>query len=127
VTATACASGGSSAAGNNVVQSGNPRADRSRMDTLEFRNKSFRTIYDAIRATHPDWLNVTGGSTSIKPSGQNTPTLGIFIEGQNRSQPMEYLTRLTPEEVISVRRISASEALSMYGWPWTGVIVTPGR
>jgi hypothetical protein len=119
----ACASGGSPSA------AGTERSDHSRMDTLEFRNKNFRTIFDAIRATHPDWLNATGGTTKLQTStgGQNTPTLGIFIEGQSRTQPMEYLTRLTPEEVRSVRRIGPSEALSLYSWPWASVVVTPGH
>lgn len=106
-----------------------PHANGSRMDTTEFRRPEFRTIYDAIHAIHPDWLLAKGGPTSIVNPSKQMPVIGVFIEGQNKGYGVDKLADLVTHDVMSVRRISASESLATYGadYPWGGLVVTLSR
>jgi hypothetical protein len=99
------------------------------MDTTEFRRPEFRTVYDAIKARHPDWLVARGGPTSIGNTSRQTPVVGVFFEGESRGYPLDKLTELVGGDVRSIRRISSSESLGTYGpdWPWGGVVITRAR
>lgn len=98
----------------------------NRMDSTEFRRPEFRTVYDAIKARHPDWLVARGGPTSIANASHQTPVIGVFFEGESRGYPLDKLTELVGGDVRSIRRISSSESLGTYGpdWPWGGVVIT---
>ena len=107
-----------------------PRVENSnRMDTTEFRRPEFRTVYDAVRALHPDWLLARGGATSMGNSSRQTPRVGVFFEGESRGYSLDKLTDLVGSEVSAIRRISGSESLGTYGadWPWGGIVITRAR
>ena len=103
-----------------------PRANANRMDTTEFRRPEFGTVYDAVKALHPDWLIARGGPTSLGNSARQTPVIGVFFEGESRGYQLDKLTDLVGHEVRSIRRISSSESLATYGpdWPWGGIVIT---
>ena len=119
-------------AGAACASSGGPhtsRASNDRMDTTEFRRPQFRTIYDAIRALHPDWLMARGGPTSFRNTARQTPLVGVFIDGESRGYTLDKLTEFVGNDVLMVRRISGSESLATYGsdWPWGGIVITRAR
>ena len=89
------------------------------MDTTELRGGDYSTVYDAISRLHADWLLPRGG-----PSGGRAPALGVFVEGQLRDRGVAYLRNLRPIDVKQVRRLSATESLNTYSWPWGGLVIT---
>ena len=96
------------------------------MDTTEFRRPEFRTVYDAIKTLHPDWLLARGGATSLTNASRQTPTVGVFFEGESRAYSIDKLTELLGGDIRAVRRISGAESLGTYGpdWPWGAIVVT---
>ena len=97
-----------------------PRRDRSIMDTVELRDPRFSTVYDAISALHGDWLLARGG-----PSGGRMPELGVWIDGQMRTRGVDYLKTIRPVDIKQVKRLSTTESLHSYNWPWGGLVITP--
>ena len=99
------------------------------MDGTELQRPEFRTVYDAVRALHPDWLVAHGGATSLASTARQTPTIGVFFEGESRGYGVDKLTELVAGDVRSLRRIPASESLGTYGsdWPWGGIVITRAR
>ena len=122
VLSAACASGGASSPARRTSGS-------TRMDSTEFRRPEFRTVYDAVRTLHPDWLQARGGATSLSNTTMQTPVVGVFIEGEGRGYGVEKLAEYVGRDVKSIRHISASESLGTYGaqWPWGGIVVTLTR
>jgi hypothetical protein len=96
------------------------RRNSSVMDTTELRSHDFATVLDAISALRADWLLPRGG-----PSGQRNPELGVWLEGSTRSVGVAYLRNLRPIDVKQVRRLSTTESLHTYSWPWGGLVITP--
>ena len=97
-----------------------PRRDPSIMDSTELRDGNYSTVYDALMARHPDWLLPRGGPQAGRP-----PELGVWIEGQLRTRPVDYLKTIRPVDIKQVKRLSITEALHTYSWPWGGVVLTP--
>ena len=93
--------------------------DRSVIDSTELRGGNYSTVYDAVSALHADWLLPRGG-----PQGQRSPELGIWIEGQTRARPVDFLRTLRPVDIRQVRRLSTTESLHTYSWPWGGLVIT---
>lgn len=116
-TAAACAKSGPSGASGGAST---PRRDRSIMDTSELRDPRFSTVYDAISQLHADWLLARGG-----PSGGRLPELGVWIEGQMRTRGIDYLKTIRPIDIKQVKRLSTTESLHSYNWPWGGLVITP--
>lgn len=96
------------------------RRDPSVMDTTDLQRDSYSTLYDAISAQHAEWLLPRGG-----PTGNRRPELGVWIEGSIRSQGVGYLRTLRPTDVSKVRRLTTTESLHTYSWPWGGLVITP--
>jgi hypothetical protein len=96
------------------------RRDASVMDSTELRGGNFATVYDAVSALHADWLLPRGGVST----GGRMPALGIFIEGQMRAQQVDFLKTLRPNDIRQLRRLTISEALQTYNWPWGGLVIT---
>jgi hypothetical protein len=118
VAASACAS---TAKPTVDGQRATARKDPSVMDSTDLRNKGFQTLYDAIAGQRGDWLIPRGG---VGPGGQQ-PTLGVFIGTSVRSMGVDYLRAIRPADVATVRRLSQSDALHNYNWPWTALVITP--
>lgn len=108
------------AACGSVSRSPMTRRDRSVMDTTDLRRDNYSTLYDAIAAQHADWLLPRGG-----PTGNRAPELGVWVEGAIRSQGVNYLRSLRPVDVRQVRRLTTTESLHTYSWPWGGLVITP--
>lgn len=96
-----------------------PRRNTSIMDTTELRGHNYSTVWDAISAQHADWLLPRGG-----PSGGLSPQLGVWIEGSVRNMGADYLRNLRPVDIRQVRRLSTTESLHTYSWPWGGLVIT---
>lgn len=96
-----------------------PRRDPSIMDSTELRDGNYSTVHDAISATRADWLLARGG-----PSGTRRPELGVWIEGTTRSVGVAYLRNLRPIDIRQVRRLTTTESLHTYSWPWGGLVIT---
>jgi hypothetical protein len=108
-----------SAASPTTSASASQRRDPSVMDSTELRGGNYSTVYDAVSAKHADWLLPRGGPQAGRP-----PELGIWIEGQLRTRPVEYLRSIRPVDIMSIRRLSMTEALHTYSWPWGGLVIT---
>jgi hypothetical protein len=124
----ACASGSSSTSSASPSRAAPVRrANSNQMDTTEFRRPEFRTLYDAIKALHGDWLIPKGGVTSI--SAPSEPVVGVFIDGQSNGYPVSKLLEFVGGDVRSVKRISGGESLATYGpsWSWGGIVITRAR
>lgn len=96
------------------------RRNPSVMDTTDLHSRDYSTLFDAISALRPDWLLPRGG-----PTGTQNPQLGVWLEGSTRSVGVGYLRNLRPLDVRRVRRLSTTESLHTYSWPWGGLVITP--
>jgi hypothetical protein len=105
---------------SSTARSSTPRRDPSIMDTTELRGGNFATVYDAVSALHADWLLPRGGPGT----GGRAPALGVWIEGQQRANPADFLKTIRPVDIRQLRRLTISEALQTYNWPWGGLVVT---
>ena len=117
-TVVACGSHGTTTAAGGTAATA--RRDPSIMDSTEIRGGNYSTVFDAVSARHADWLLPRGGPQAGRPA-----PLGIWIEGQSR-QPrgVDYLRTLRPVDIRQVRRLSTTESLHSYSWPWGGLVLT---
>lgn len=90
------------------------------MDSTELRGGNFSTVYDAVSGLHADWLLPRGGPGT----GGRAPALGVWIEGQTIARPADFLKTIRPIDIKQLRRLTISEALQTYNWPWGGLVVT---
>jgi hypothetical protein len=93
--------------------------DRSLIDSMELRASRASTVYDLISSTRSDWLLARGG-----PSGGRMPELGVWADASQRTYGAEWLKTIRPNDIRSVRRLSPTESLHSYNWPWGGLVVT---
>jgi hypothetical protein len=99
---------------------GASRRNTEVMDSTELRSDmSFSTLYDVISAKRPNWLLPRGG-----PLGQRVPELGVWVNSAYRTVGVDYLRNLRPADVREVRRLSTTESLHTYSWPWGGLVIT---
>jgi hypothetical protein len=95
------------------------RSDPSIMDSTELRSNDYSTVYDAISARRANWLLPRGG-----PTGSRAPELGVWIEGSTQPRGVAFLRNLRPIDIRQVRRLSTTESLHTYSWPWGGLVIT---
>jgi hypothetical protein len=107
----------SKAAGDTATRS---RRDPSVVDSVELWSSTAGTVYDLVSSTRADWLLPRGG-----PQANRSPELGIWIEGQIRTRPTSYLTTIRPVDIKRIKRLSPTESLHTYSWPWGGLVLTP--
>lgn len=107
----------SKAAGDTATRS---RRDPSVVDSVELWSSTAGTVYDLVSSTRADWLLPRGG-----PQANRSPELGIWIEGQMRTRPTSYLTTIRPVDIKRIKRLSPTESLHTYSWPWGGLVLTP--
>ena|SRR5689334_4781506 len=117
VVAAGCAAKSGAAGGGTAART---RKDPTIMDSTELRSCNCSTVYDAISQLHADWLLPRGG-----PQANRAPELGVWIEGQLRTRPASFLRDLRPTDIKQVKRLSQTESLHTYSWPWGGLVLTP--
>jgi hypothetical protein len=115
VTAAACASKSATASGSSAAKS---RRDPSVMDSSMLWYGNYGTVYDALTAQHSDWLLARGG-----PSGGRLPEVGVWLDASQRSRGVDFLKSVRPTDIRSVKRLSPTETLSSYNWPWGGLLI----
>ncbi|MFL5580751.1 MAG: hypothetical protein ACJ8AO_10285 [Gemmatimonadaceae bacterium] len=89
-----------------------PAASRRQADLItaeEIAGTSATTAYHAIEILRPTFLRARGQQSL---SGSQSPV--AYVNGQ-RWGNLESLRNLTADDVLSIRRLSASEAQSRYG------------
>jgi hypothetical protein len=97
-----------------------PRKDPNVLDSTDFRDGRFQTLYDAIAGQRGDWL-IPRGNVS---NGGQAAQVGVFVGTSVRSLGVEYLQSIRPSSVASVKRLSPSDALHNYGWVGSALVVT---
>jgi hypothetical protein len=117
VAVAGCAARKGGATGESATRS---RRDPSVVDSVELWSSTAGTVYDLVSSTRADWLLPRGG-----PQANRSPELGIWIEGQLRTRPTSFLTTIRPVDIKRIRRLSPTESLHTYSWPWGGLVVTP--
>jgi hypothetical protein len=119
VVSAACASRSASS----PTASGEPataaRRDPSVIDQTELHASTQATVYDMIRTTRADWLLARGG-----PSGGQTPQVGVWTDASQRPRGVDYLKTISPRDVKRIKRLSTTETLHSYNWPWGGLVLT---
>ena len=115
---TGCASSGQ--------QSGGPARSRDLITSEELMEVPHSTVYEAVRALRPRWLQARSGATLRSRQPQ---TAMVYIDGQLRGGLGE-LWNLLPTEVSEIRFMSASDATTRFGTNHIGgaiVIMTRRR
>lgn len=115
VSAAACASKSATASGGTAEAS---RRDRSVIDSTELRESRASSVYDLITSTRSDWLLARGG-----PSGGRMPEVGVWTDASQRTRGVDFLRTIRPNDIKSVRRLSPTESLHSYNWPWGGLVI----
>ena len=114
--AVGCASSG---------ESGGPSRSRNLITEAELMEVPHSSVYEAVRALRPRWLQARAGATFSSPARQ---TAMVYIDGQLRGNLSE-LWSLLPGEVSEVRFMSASDATTRFGTNHIGgaIVVTTRR
>ncbi|MCY3546497.1 MAG: hypothetical protein OXH51_06950 [Gemmatimonadetes bacterium] len=99
--ATGCASSGESG----------PRRSRDVITSEELMEVPHSTVFDAVRALRPRWLQPRNMG-SLRSQVQQTPR--VYVDGQFRGDLVE-LSRYAPNEVEEIRYMNASDATTRFG------------
>ena len=83
------------------------------------------TVYEAVRALRPRWLQARSGASLRSPEPQ---TAMVYIDGQLRGGLGE-MWNLLPTEVSEIRFMSASDATTRFGTNHIGgaIVITTRR
>ncbi len=111
-----CASSGES--------SGTSRS-RNLITEAELMEVPHSTVYEAVRALRPRWLQARAGATFQSREQQ---TARVYIDGQLRGELGE-MWNLLPTEVSEIRFMSASDATTRFGTNHIGgaIVITTRR
>ncbi len=112
----ACASSGES--------SGSSRS-RNLITETELMEVPHSSLYEAVRALRPRWLQARAGATFSSPQRQ---TAMVYIDGQLRGGLGE-MWNLIPGEVSELQYMSASDATTRFGTNHVGgaIVITTRR
>ena len=102
VMSTACRTAGAS---------GGPTRDRNLITAEELMAVPHSSVFEAVRALRPRWMQARAGLSLTNPA-QQTPR--VYIDGQLRGELDEMWTIL-PGEVQEIRFMSASDATTRFG------------
>jgi hypothetical protein len=116
VGSAACASKSATASGGTATAA---RRDPTVIDEAELHSGSYASVFDLIRTTRADWLLARGG-----PSGGQMPQVGVWTDASQRSRGVDYLKSISPKDIKRVKRLSTTETLHSYNWPWGGLVLT---
>ncbi len=111
-----CASSGES--------SGSSRS-RNLITETELMEVPHSSLYEAVRALRPRWLQARAGATFSSPQRQ---TAMVYIDGQLRGGLGE-MWNLIPGEVSELQYMSASDATTRFGTNHVGgaIVITTRR
>ena len=111
-----CASSGES--------SGTSRS-RNLITEAELMEVPHSSVYEAVRALRPRWLQARAGATFSSATQQ---TAMVYIDGQLRGG-LDEMWRLIPGEVSELRFMSASDATTRFGTNHIGgaIVITTRR
>ena len=119
VVSGACASRSATSSTASGGTASTARRDPTVIDEAELHAGTHATVFDLIRSTRADWLLARGG-----PSGGQAPQLGVWTDASQRSRGVDYLKTISPRDIKKVKRLSTTETLSSYNWPWGGLVLT---
>lgn len=105
ILATACTSTGPSGSFGSAVSS------RDILTFQEMDSGSYGSVYEAVRALRPRWLQSRGGA-SIRHAQRQTPR--VYLDGQLHGG-LDDLWSLAPQEVSELRFLNASDATTRFG------------
>lgn len=106
-------------------ESGGTGRDRNLITQTELMEVPHSTIYEAVRALRPRWLQARSGATLRSREPQ---TAMVYIDGQLRGGLAE-MWNLLPTEVSELRYMSASDATTRFGTNHIGgaIVITTRR
>ncbi len=112
----ACASSGGGGSGG---------GSRNLLTMQELNEVPFSTVFEAVRALRPRWLQARSGASLRTPEPQ---TAMVYIDGQLRGGLNE-MWNLLPTEVSEIRYMSASDATTRFGTNHVGgaIVITTRR
>lgn len=105
--------------------SGGPNRSRDLITQDELMEVPHSSVYEAVRALRPRWLQARAGATFSSPTQQ---TAMVYIDGQLRGG-LEEMWNLLPTEVDEIRFMSASDATTRFGTNHVGgaIVITTRR
>lgn len=85
----------------------------------------YSTVYEAVRALRPRWLQSRAGATFQRREQQ---TAMVYIDGQLRGG-LDELGLLVPTEINEIRFMSAADATTRFGTNHVGgaIVITTRR
>jgi len=106
-------------------ESGGPSRSRNLITQDELMAVPHSTVYEAVRALRPRWLQARAGATFQSREPQ---TARVYIDGQLRGELGE-MWNLLPTEVNEIRFMSASDATTRFGTNHIGgaIVITTRR
>lgn len=116
VVSVGCASSG---------QSGGPSRARNLITAEELMEVPHSTVYEAVRALRPRWLQARSSASLRSPEPQ---TARVYIDGQLRGGLRE-MWNLLPTEISELRFMSAADATTRFGTNHIGgaIVITTRR
>lgn len=106
-------------------ESGSTSRSRDLITQTELMEVPHSTVYEAVRALRPRWLQARAGATFQSRERQ---TARVYIDGQLRGELGE-MWNLLPTEVSEIRFMSASDATTRFGTNHIGgaIVITTRR
>ena len=106
-------------------ESSGPSRSRNLITETELMEVPHSSLYEAVRALRPRWLQARAGATFSSPQRQ---TAMVYIDGQLRGGLGE-MWNLIPGEVSEIQYMSASDATTRFGTNHVGgaIVITTRR
>lgn len=106
-------------------ESGGPSRSRNLITQEELMAVPHSTVYEAVRALRPRWLQARSSATLRSPEPQ---TARVYIDGQLRGA-LDELWNLLPTEIDEIRFMNASDATTRFGTNHIGgaIVITTRR
>ena len=94
-----------------IGESGGVSRDRNLITAEEIMAVPHSSVFEAVRALRPRWMQARIGASFSDPSMQ-TPR--VYIDGQLRGE-LDEMWAILPGEVGEIRYMSASDATTRFG------------
>ena len=94
-----------------TIESGGPSRDRNLITAEELMAVPHSSVFEAVRALRPRWMQARAGLSLTNPEQQ---TARVYIDGQLRGE-LDEMWAILPGEVGEIRFMSASDATTRFG------------